>query len=84
MLKTFPPECTEVMNVVIQIVNKIITKGSNHRQSRSLLDEVESRYSALLLHDRVRWLSREESAETLCCMPGRGEDFHEQQRAHLS
>jgi len=25
--QTFPPECTEVMNVVIQIVNKIMAKG---------------------------------------------------------
>lgn len=40
--QTFPPECTEVMNVVIQIINKIMAKGSNHRQFRSLLDEVES------------------------------------------
>ena len=58
--QTFPPECTEVMNVVIQIVNKIMAKGLNHRQFRALLDEVESTYSYLLLHNRVRWLSRGE------------------------
>ena len=56
--QTFPPECTEVMNIVIQIVNKIMAKGLNHRQFRALLDEVESTYSDLLLHNRVRWLSR--------------------------
>ena len=55
--QTFPPECTEVMNVVIQIVNKIMAKGLNHRQFRALLDEVESTYSDLLLDNRVRWLS---------------------------
>ena len=49
--QTFPPECTEVMNLVIQIVNKIMA---------TLLDEVESTYSDLLLHNRVRWLSRGE------------------------
>ncbi|XP_044275526.1 general transcription factor II-I repeat domain-containing protein 2A-like [Varanus komodoensis] len=56
--QTFPPECTEVMNVVIQIVNKIIAKGLNHCQFRWLLDEVDSTYSDLLLHNRVQWLSR--------------------------
>nr|XP_057943039.1 general transcription factor II-I repeat domain-containing protein 2A-like [Doryrhamphus excisus] len=58
--QTFPPECTEVMNVVIQIVNKILANGLNHRQFRALLDEVESTFSDLLLHNRVRWLSRGE------------------------
>ena len=48
------------MNVVIQIVNKIMAKGLNHCQFRALLDEVESTYSDLLLHNRVRWLSRGE------------------------
>ena len=58
--QTFPPECTEVMNVVIQIVNKIMAKNLNHRRFRALLDEVDSTYSDLLLHTRVRWLSRGE------------------------
>ena len=58
--QTFRPECTEVMNVVTQIVNKIMAKGLNHRQFRALLDEIESTYSDLLLHNRVRWLSRGE------------------------
>ncbi|CAH2294051.1 general transcription factor II-I repeat domain-containing 2A-like [Pelobates cultripes] len=58
--QTFPPECTKVMDVVIQIVNKIMAKGLNHRQFRLLLDEVESTYSDLLLHNKVRWLSRDE------------------------
>ncbi|KAM9717454.1 general transcription factor II-I repeat domain-containing protein 2A-like isoform 1-T1 [Menidia menidia] len=58
--QTFPPECTEVMDVVIQIVNKIMAKGLNHRQFRSLLDEMDTKYSDLLLHNKVRWLSRGE------------------------
>ncbi|XP_039204229.1 general transcription factor II-I repeat domain-containing protein 2-like isoform X19 [Crotalus tigris] len=56
--QTFPPECTEVMNVVIQIVNKIMAQGLNHRQFCLLLEEMESTYPDLLLHDKVRWLSR--------------------------
>ena len=35
-------------------------KGLNYRQFRALLDEVESTYSDLLLHNRVRWFSRGE------------------------
>ncbi|XP_044276826.1 general transcription factor II-I repeat domain-containing protein 2A-like [Varanus komodoensis] len=58
--QTFPPECTEVMNVVIQIVKKIMATGLNRRQFRSLLDEVDSTYSDLLLHNQVQWLSRGE------------------------
>ncbi|XP_072893486.1 general transcription factor II-I repeat domain-containing protein 2-like [Hemitrygon akajei] len=56
--QTFPPECTEVMDVVIQIINKIMAKSLNHRQFRLLLDELEGAYSDLLLHNKVRWLSR--------------------------
>ncbi|XP_023815961.1 general transcription factor II-I repeat domain-containing protein 2 [Oryzias latipes] len=56
--QTFPPECTQVMDLVIQIVNKIMANGLNHRQFRSLLDELDSAYSDLLLHNKVRWLSR--------------------------
>ncbi|XP_020795560.2 general transcription factor II-I repeat domain-containing protein 2A-like [Boleophthalmus pectinirostris] len=58
--QTFPPECVEVMNLVIKIVNKIIANGLSHRQFCSLLEEVENAYSNLLLHNRVRWLSRGE------------------------
>ena len=60
--QTFPPECTQVMNVVIQIINKIMAKALNHRQFRMLLDEVDSMYSDLtsLLYKKVRWLSRGE------------------------
>lgn len=58
--QTFPAECIEVMNHVIQIVNKILAKALNHRQFRALLEEVESEYADLLLHNKVRWLSRGE------------------------
>ncbi|XP_060788258.1 general transcription factor II-I repeat domain-containing protein 2-like [Neoarius graeffei] len=61
--QTFPPECMEVMNLVIQIVNKIIAKALNHRQFRELHDEADSEYADLLLHNKVRWLSR---GDVLC------------------
>ena len=58
--QTFPAECIEVMNHVIQIVNKILAKALNHRQFRASLEEVESEYADLLLHNKVCWLSRGE------------------------
>uniref|UniRef100_A0A3B3UWQ1 SCAN box domain-containing protein n=1 Tax=Poecilia latipinna TaxID=48699 RepID=A0A3B3UWQ1_9TELE len=50
----------DVMNVVIQIVDKIMAKGLNPRRFSSLLDELESTYSDLLLNNQVRWLCRGE------------------------
>ncbi|XP_072251163.1 general transcription factor II-I repeat domain-containing protein 2A-like [Leuresthes tenuis] len=58
--QTFPPDCVEVMNLVIKIVNKIIANGLSHRQFCSLLEEVDYAYSNLLLRNKVRWLSRGE------------------------
>lgn len=37
--QTFPSECVAVMNLVIEMVNKIIAKALNHRQFCELLDE---------------------------------------------
>ncbi|KAM3831932.1 general transcription factor II-I repeat domain-containing protein 2A-like [Vipera latastei] len=48
------------MNVVIQIVNKIMAQGLNHCQFCLLLEEVKSTYSDFLLHNKVQWLSRGE------------------------
>ncbi|CAL1577252.1 unnamed protein product [Knipowitschia caucasica] len=73
--QTFPPECTEVMILVIQIVNKIMAKGLNHRQFRSLLDEVDSTYSDLMLHNRVRWLSRGEVLKRFAACLGEVKTF---------
>ena len=58
--QTFPPECMQVINVVIQIINKIMVKALNQPQFHMLLDKVDSMYSDLLLYNKVRWLSRGE------------------------
>ncbi len=50
----------KVMDIVIHIVNNIMAKGLNHRHFCSLLDEVNSAYSDLFLHNKARWLSRGE------------------------
>lgn len=60
----FLPECTKVMGVFIQIVNKVMITGLNHSKFRLLLGEVDSIYSDLLLHNKVWWLSR---CEVLKC-----------------
>ena len=49
-----------MMNLVIRVINKVIAQGLNHRQFRSLLDELDSTYPDLRLHNKVRWLSRGE------------------------
>ena len=58
--QTFPRECNEMINLVIRVLNKIIAQGLNHRQFRSLLDQLDSTYPDLRLHNKVRWLSRGE------------------------
>jgi len=48
-----------VIETVIKIVNFIVSHSSMiHRQSKSLLQEMESAYTDLPLDSNVRWLSR--------------------------
>ncbi|GFX83013.1 general transcription factor II-I repeat domain-containing protein 2B [Trichonephila clavipes] len=55
--QTFPAETVEVMNLVIKIVNSILSKTLYHRQFKKFLSEMETQDSDLLLHNKVRWLS---------------------------
>ncbi|XP_059530893.1 general transcription factor II-I repeat domain-containing protein 2A-like isoform X5 [Myotis daubentonii] len=57
-VQTFPEEICKVMELVIKIINSIIAKALNHRQFKEFLVEMESEYADLLLHNKVRWLSR--------------------------
>ena len=57
-LQTFPAKIIEVMNLVIEIVNSILSKALYHRQFKEFLNEMETQYSDLLLHNKVRWLSK--------------------------
>ncbi|KAL7633919.1 UNVERIFIED_CONTAM: hypothetical protein RMT77_015880 [Armadillidium vulgare] len=53
----FTAEIVEVMNLVIKIVNSILSKALYHRQFKEFLNEMETtQYSDLLLHIKVRWL----------------------------
>ncbi|GFT01475.1 general transcription factor II-I repeat domain-containing protein 2A [Trichonephila clavipes] len=46
------------MNLVIKIVNSILSKALYHRQFKGFLNKRETRYSDLLLDNKVRWLSK--------------------------
>ncbi|GBM42554.1 General transcription factor II-I repeat domain-containing protein 2A [Araneus ventricosus] len=54
----FPAEIFEVMNLVIKIINSILAKALYHRQFKDFIEEIDSQFSDLLLHNEVRWLSR--------------------------
>ncbi|GBM99129.1 General transcription factor II-I repeat domain-containing protein 2A [Araneus ventricosus] len=56
--QTFPAEIVEVMNLVIKIINSILAQALYHRQFKDFLEEIDSQFSDLLLHNKVRWLSR--------------------------
>lgn len=51
-------EINTAMKTVISIVNYIRAQELNHRKFKSLLEELNSNYSDVLLHTSVRWLSR--------------------------
>ncbi|GBM18543.1 General transcription factor II-I repeat domain-containing protein 2A [Araneus ventricosus] len=56
--QTLPAEIVEVMNFVIKIINSILAKALYHSQFKDFLEEIDSQFSDLLLHNKVRWLSR--------------------------
>ncbi|GBM69105.1 General transcription factor II-I repeat domain-containing protein 2A [Araneus ventricosus] len=45
------------MNLVIKIINSILAKALYHRQFKDFLEEIDSQFTDLLLHNKVRWLS---------------------------
>lgn len=57
-----------VMTVVVKIVNFIRARALNHRQFRSLLEEVDAEYTDIILHCDVRWLSRGKVLDRFCSL----------------
>ncbi|KAK3876626.1 hypothetical protein Pcinc_018599 [Petrolisthes cinctipes] len=51
-------ELQNVMQLVVRVVNFIVSRALNHRQFRELLAEYETEYGGLVMHNEVRWLSR--------------------------
>uniref|UniRef100_A0A6P7G1J0 General transcription factor II-I repeat domain-containing protein 2B-like n=1 Tax=Diabrotica virgifera virgifera TaxID=50390 RepID=A0A6P7G1J0_DIAVI len=56
--QTVPAEIVGIINLTIKIVNRILSKALYHRQFKEFLNEIEAQYSDLLLHNKVRWLSK--------------------------
>ncbi|UYV63220.1 EPM2AIP1 [Cordylochernes scorpioides] len=51
------PETVDVINLVIKIVNNILSKSLYHRQFEEFFNEMETRYSDLLFHNKNdKWL----------------------------
>ena len=46
-----------VIDPVVHVINLIVARGLNHWQFKRLLDDMESEYSDVLYHSKVRWLS---------------------------
>ena len=51
-------DMTGVMSTVVQIINFILARGLNHRQFKSLLEEMNALYQDVVYFCEVRWLSR--------------------------
>lgn len=51
-------ELQNVMQLVVRVVNFIVSRALNHHQFRELLAEYETEYGDLVMHNEVRWLSR--------------------------
>ena len=49
---------TEVMSVVVKVVNSVLASSMNHRLSCAFLEEVDAHYGDLIYLCEVRWLSR--------------------------
>ena len=48
----------DVMSLVTQLVNLTSARGLSKRKCLELLNQVNSVYNGLLMHNNVRWLSR--------------------------
>ena len=46
------------MSTVVKIINFILARGLNHRQFKSLLEEMNAQYQDVMYFCEVRWLSR--------------------------
>ncbi|XP_013358565.1 PREDICTED: general transcription factor II-I repeat domain-containing protein 2A-like isoform X1 [Chinchilla lanigera] len=48
----------DILRDVTKMVNYIMARARNFRQFQALLDEVQTQYNALLMYNKVQWLSR--------------------------
>ncbi|KAG0715324.1 General transcription factor II-I repeat domain-containing protein 2 [Chionoecetes opilio] len=57
---------TDVMSVVVKVVNSILSRSLNHCQFQALTDEVNAHYGDLLYFCEVRWLSHGAMLSRVC------------------
>ena len=65
----------EVIQVVVKIVNIILSRGLNHRQFRKFLEEIDAQHSDLKYFCDVRWLSRGNMLERFFDLRNEVKDF---------
>ena len=51
-------DMTGLMSTEVKIINFVLARGLNHRQFRSLLEEMNPQYQDMVYFCEVRWLSR--------------------------
>ena len=56
----------DIMSVVVNVVNSILSRSLNHCQFQTLVDEVDVQYGNLLYFCEVRWLSRRAMMSRVC------------------
>ena len=58
LIKTLPTELASVLDNVVSLVNYIKTRTLKSRLFAILCEEMGAEHKALLLHTKVRWLTR--------------------------
>ena len=51
-------DMTGLMSTEVKIINFVLARGLNHRQFRSLLEEMNAQHQDLVYFCEIRWLSR--------------------------
>ncbi|XP_015431640.1 PREDICTED: general transcription factor II-I repeat domain-containing protein 2-like [Dufourea novaeangliae] len=54
-----------VMKVVVSTINIIKSRGLNHQQFKTFLEDIESTYGDLIFYTEVRWFSRDQTLELM-------------------
>ncbi|KAG0708050.1 General transcription factor II-I repeat domain-containing protein 2 [Chionoecetes opilio] len=73
---------TDVMSVVVKVVNSILSRSLNHRQFQALTDEVNAHYGDLLYFCEVRWLSHGAMLSRVCDLQQEIATFLHQKNLH--
>ena len=78
-MQLYDKQITEVMSLVMRVVNFIVDLALNDRQSKALLDEVWNSYLGLVLHSNMCWLSRGKGRFAVCLNESKMKDVEHPQ-----